>query len=109
MVVVLRRFLGTRAMANRPDIDKIKYLLKAPIPHLVDFNFKKPIYFTDNHYINRILLWISLKSLVVVKTSETNTRANILWSWEDFQIYKLNGILFAAHLALVKITPHVYW
>ena len=54
---------------------------------------------------NRILLWISLKSLIVVKKWETNM--HVLWTWKDFLVYKYNGIPFAAHLARVIITPHV--
>jgi len=57
--------------------------------------------------INITLLWISLKSLVVGKICETNTR--VLWTWKDFHVYKYSGNSFAAHFAIVKITPHVYW
>jgi len=31
-----------------------------------------------------------------------------IWIWKDFPVYKYNGIPFAADLARVKITSHVY-
>ena len=43
----------------------------------------------------------------VVKRPETYTR--VFRTLNDFPVYIYNGIPFAAHLASVKVTPHVYF
>ena len=52
---------------------------------------------TNNHYQIEYFFEFHWNSLVLLEKCETNTR--VLWSWNDFPVYKYNGISFAAHLA----------
>jgi len=81
--------------------------VKASIPALVDFNwFPKSKQIKINSSVSQIININSQKEYFfkfhwnsLVSSEKCVTKTRVLWPWNDFQVYKYNGITFNALLA----------